>query len=165
MKKLVFLLLGVFIAANTFAQSPRITAESTNASVAYGQPSKKGREIFGKLVPFNEVWRTGANEATEITFKKDVKIGNSLVKAGTYSLFTIPTAGEWTLILNSSLKQWGSYDYNKIKTNDVATIKVASTKTSSVVEKLTINITDSALTIAWDMTSVSVPLNYKIMAE
>ena len=70
--------------------SPRMTAEGKNVKVSYGQPSKKGRVIFGELVPYGKVWRLGANEATEITFEKDGSFGGKPVKAGTYTLFTIP---------------------------------------------------------------------------
>lgn len=165
MKKLLFLFLGLLVTGNLFAQSPKVSAESANASVTYGQPSKKGREIFGKLVPYGKVWRTGANEATEITIKKTVKIGSAIVKPGTYSLFTIPTEGEWTIILNSSLKQWGSYDYDKIKANDVANFKIASKSLDTVVEKLTIDINDQNLNISWDKTMVSIPLVYDIKLD
>lgn len=80
--------------------------------ITYSQPHKKGREIFGKLVPYGEIWRTGANEATELTISNDVTINNQLIKAGTYSLFTIPGKENWTIILNSELGLWGSYNYN-----------------------------------------------------
>ena len=80
--------------------------------ITYGQPQKRSREIFGKLVPYGEVWRTGANESTEITFTKDIMVNGVLTKAATYSLFTIPEIATWTIILNSELGLWGSYNYN-----------------------------------------------------
>ena len=128
--------------------------------MVYGQPSKKDREIFGKLVPFGEVWRTGANAGTEVTFKKDVNFGGAKVKAGTYTLFTIPTKDEWTVILNSELKQWGSYGYDKIKDKNVASVKVKSMSSESVIEKLTITAEDTQISIAWDQTVVRVPLKW-----
>ncbi|MBZ9629283.1 DUF2911 domain-containing protein [Salegentibacter sp. LM13S] len=79
--------------------------------VIYSRPQTRDREIFGKLVPYGEVWRTGANEATEITFYKDMEIGGEVVKAGTYSLYTIPDEKEWTVILNQSTHTWGAYEY------------------------------------------------------
>lgn len=161
MKKLSIFLIGFLVVSMaSFAQSPRITAESANVKVAYGQPSKKGREIFGALVPYDKVWRTGANEATEITFKKDVTFGGAKVKAGTYSVFTIPGETEWTVILNSELKQWGSYNYDKIKDKDVASVKAKVQKGKDVVEALTISTDDKSFTIAWDKVSVSVPLKF-----
>ncbi len=140
-------------------QSPRMTAQGKDASVAYGQPSKRDREIFGKLVPYGKVWRTGANEATEITFNRDVQFGGKPVKAGTYTLFTIPTENEWTVILNSSSKQWGAYEYEKIKDKDVVQVKVPAKKTDSMVEKFTIRFDEqNNLVMEWDNTAVAVPI-------
>lgn len=136
--------------------SPRATAEGKDVKISYGQPSKKGRVIFGELVPFGQVWRTGANEATEITFAKDSKLGGEAIKAGTYSLFTIPGESEWTIILNPTLKQWGSFGYDKIKDKDVLKVKVKPGKTSGVVEKFTIRFEGSNLIMEWDTTQVSV---------
>lgn len=136
--------------------SPRMTAEGKDVKISYGQPSKKGRVIFGELVPFGQVWRTGANEATEITFAKDSKLGGEAIKAGTYSLFTIPGESEWTIILNPTLKQWGSFGYDKIKDKDVLKVKVKPGKTSGVVEKFTIRFEGSNLIMEWDTTQVAV---------
>ncbi|MEW6735097.1 MAG: alpha/beta fold hydrolase [Acidobacteriota bacterium] len=80
--------------------------------IAYGRPQVKGREIWGKLIPWNRVWRTGANEATTITFSRDVLVEGQKLLAGTYSLFTIPSDGEWTLIFNRITHQWGAFYYN-----------------------------------------------------
>lgn len=161
MKKIAFFMLFALVSTLTFAQkSPKVTAESKNIKVSYGQPSKKDREIFGKLVPYGQVWRTGANDATEITFAKDVVFGGTKVKAGTYSLFTIPGEKEWSVILNSELKQWGSYGYDKIKAKNVAEVKVAPKGLDAVVEKLTITTDDATVNVAWDKTSVSVPVKF-----
>ncbi|MEI8279491.1 MAG: DUF2911 domain-containing protein [Bacteroidota bacterium] len=141
-------------------QSPRASAKGDNVEVSYGQPSKRGREIFGKLVPYGEVWRTGANEATEITFKKDGMFGGKPVKAGTYSLFTIPTEKSWELILNSELKQWGSFGYDKIKSKDVLHINAPVRLLPGEVEKLTITVKKDALLIEWDKTGVTVPMKF-----
>lgn len=157
------LFLGYYAIGSQHAQSPKASAENKNVKVTYGQPSKRGRVIFGDLVPFGEVWRTGANEATEITFKKDVTIDNKVIKAGTYTLFTIPEKGKWTIILNSKLKQWGAYDYNKIKDKDVLKTEV---KVSAIAEqeKLVFAFEDNAkgttLTISWDNVKVSLPISY-----
>lgn len=139
-------------------QSPRVTAEGKNVTVAYGQPAKKGRVIFGELVPYGKVWRLGANEATEITFAKDGSFGGKPVKAGTYTLFTIPEANEWTFILNSELKQWGAYKYEEIKGKNVLEVKAKATKTSAPVEKLTITVPANKLVVEWDATHVEVPV-------
>ncbi len=159
-KGLLFLALMLTISSLTFAQSPRAFAESANVKVSYGQPSKKGRVIFGGLEKFGTVWRTGANEATEITFKKDVKFGGKPVKAGTYSLFSKLGEKEWTIILNSELKQWGAYGYEKVKDKNVAEVTVPVKTLKEVAEKLTITTDDKILTISWDTTSVSVPMEF-----
>ncbi|MFT7427768.1 MAG: hypothetical protein ACI9IZ_000242 [Nonlabens sp.] len=92
----------------------RDTNKTAVARVIYSRPSKQDREIFGKLVPFNEVWRTGANEATEIAFYQHVKINNKLVKSGSYSLYTISGEEGWTFILNTATSQSGlEYDSSK----------------------------------------------------
>ena len=160
MKKIALMVSAtLLLATQAFCQapaSPRVKTEGKEVTVAYGQPSKKGREVFGKLVPFGQVWRTGANEATEITFKKDVTFGGKPVKAGTYTLFTIPTAKEWTVILNKDLGQFGAFDYKKA--NDVLTIKVPVKALSAEVEKFTIEAKDASVDMMWDKTSVSVPV-------
>jgi len=92
--------------------------------VTYSRPQLKGREL-SKLAPNGKVWRTGANEAAEITLYTDMKLGGTAVKAGTYSLFTIPGEKEWTVILSTDINVWGSYFYNKA--NDVARINVPTT--------------------------------------
>lgn len=86
--------------------------ESTEITVTYSRPGVKGREIWGKLVPYDKVWRSGANEATTISFSDDVLIEGQALAAGTYALFTIPTKGEWTIIFNKKADQWGAYDYD-----------------------------------------------------
>ncbi|MFN4087302.1 MAG: DUF2911 domain-containing protein [Spirosomataceae bacterium] len=165
MKKIIafataFCLSFVGMAQDKAPASPKMTVETSNAKLTYGQPSKKGREIFGKLVPYGQVWRTGANEATTIEFKKEVTFGGKKVKAGTYSLFTIPGESEWTFILNSELGQWGAYKYNEIKGKNVAEVKVKSTTNATEVEKMTFNLDDSNLSLMWDKVKVSVPLKY-----
>ena len=160
MKK--FLLSGVILVmavAVSCAQSPKASAEGKGVKVNYGQPSKKGRVIFGGLEPYGKVWRAGANNATEITFDKDVKFGGKSIKAGTYTLFVTPNEKEWTIILNSELKQWGAFKYEEIKGKDVAHVTVPVKKLDAVVEKLTYRFTDkNALVIEWDQTQVTIPI-------
>ena len=165
MKKYSFLILIAFTTIN-FAcaqapKSPKIKSESAVATVEYGQPSKRGRMIFGKegsesLEKYGKVWRTGANDCSAITFKKDVMFGGKAVKAGTYGLFTIPGETEWTVILNTDAKQWGAYSYKADK--DVVRVVVPATKSKEVVEALSLKVSDTSLNFAWDMTGFSVPI-------
>jgi hypothetical protein len=145
-------------------KSPKASAEGKNVKVSYGQPSKRGRVIFGELVPYGEVWRVGANEATEITFSKNVIIDKKEIKAGTYSLFATPQKDKWTIILNPELKQWGAYEYDKIKDKDVLKTDVP-VKKHPLQEKLTYSFKDGAsgtvMTIAWDETAVELPITFK----
>jgi hypothetical protein len=133
--------------------------------VTYSRPAKKEREVFGtKIVPYGEVWRLGANESAEIKFYQDVTIQGKKVKAGTYSLFAIPTATEWTIILNKDLDFWGAYSYNK--ENDVLRVSVPTKKTDEVVENFSIqcvkgsNDKEITMKMAWDMTLVEVPISF-----
>ncbi|WP_350287706.1 DUF2911 domain-containing protein [uncultured Croceitalea sp.] len=104
------------------ASFPTSYKESDKAArVIYGRPQLKGRSM-GDLAPAGKVWRTGANEAPEVTFYKDVTFGGEKVAAGTYALFTIPGEGEWTVILNKNLNQWGAYSYD----NSADVVRVTS---------------------------------------
>ncbi len=97
--------------------SPLATASATiganTITIAYSSPLVKGRPIWGELVKYDEVWRTGANEATTITFTQDVTIEGQNLPKGTYSLFTIPTAADWTIIFNVNETQWGAFKYDQ----------------------------------------------------
>jgi len=130
--------------------------------VIYGQPLKRGREIFGVMQPFGEVWRTGANEATEITLTKDIKFGGRPLRAGTYTLFTIPNADKWTIILNSELGQWGAFSYNAAK--NVLTVDAGLQRSAEIYEAFTIKFeetkTGADLYLLWDKTKVVVPLTF-----
>lgn len=150
---------------NKAPASPKMTVESPDKTIkiVYGQPSKKGRVIFGpegsnSLEKYGKVWRTGANEATEVTFKNDVTFGGKSVKAGTYTLFTIPGEKEWSVILNGTLGQWGAYDYEKTKATDVAIVKVPVSMNKVPIEKLTITPANKSISIAWDNMMVSIPV-------
>lgn len=160
MKK-IFLVLAVFAAIEGCAQpqSPHDTVRNNNVTVTYGRPYKKDRDIFGGLEKFGTVWRLGADQATTISFKSDVKFGGQTVKAGTYTLFALLNEKEWTLILNSQLGQWGAFSYEKNKDKDVAKATVSVTKLDNTVEQLTISFKpDNTMVIQWDKTQVSVPL-------
>jgi hypothetical protein len=133
----------------------------TAVSAEYSRPGVKGRKIFGGLVPYGEVWRTGANTATKITFSTDVSFGGTAVPSGDYALFTIPGPSEWTVILNKVSGQWGSYAYDEKK--DAARVKVKPVAMPDLLETMTIALTDlrdesAMLTIAWEKTRVSVKI-------
>ncbi len=143
-----------------------VTAHYKNSylKITYCQPKKNGREVFGKLVPFEKVWRTGANEATEVTTTQDISVNQATLKAGTYSLFTIPGKEKWTIIFNSDLGLWGAYNYNPKM--DVLRFDVAATPTldNLICESFTIRIdqkTDTAeISLLWDKTQVSFPIRF-----
>lgn len=98
----------------------------TDINIIYSRPGVKGRTIYGKLVPYDAVWRAGANEATKIVFSNDVTIEGKKLKKGAYSFFTIPGKTEWTLIFNKVADQWGAFEYNE--SEDALRIKVKSEK-------------------------------------
>ena len=112
---------------------------------------------FGNLVPYGKVWRTGANEATEITFFKDVTLGEQKIKAGTYSLFTIPGDKEWTIILNSDLHAWGSYSYNE--DNDIARFKVSVNEGEDSIEAFSMAFSKDSLDLGWGTLRLSIPIS------
>ncbi|GGX21288.1 DUF2911 domain-containing protein [Aquimarina muelleri] len=133
-------------------------AAKPKIKVIYSRPQKKGRKIFGNLAAFDKVWRTGADEATEIKFFEDVKMGDKSIKAGTYSLFTIPGEKEWTIIINSDLDSWGAYTYDEKK--DVARIKVPVANGEELeVFSITFNKVDKGyhMIMGWDTTRIEVP--------
>jgi hypothetical protein len=129
----------------------------TDVSVEYSRPSMRGRKIFGELVTYGEVWRTGANAATILTFSTDVKIEGNDIPAGSYALYSIPGKTEWTMILSSNIKLWGAVGYSDV--DDVLRFKVKPGKTGQKYETMEINfvdITDTGSTIAlkWENTRV-----------
>jgi len=125
--------------------------------VVYSRPQLRGRAVF-KLAPAGKVWRTGANEAAEITFYRDVTFGGKAVKAGTYSLFTIPSeTGDWTVIINSARNVWGSYFYKQDQ--DVVRVSGTVSKSEKSIEAFSILIdSDMTLKMGWGNTVVSVPI-------
>lgn len=136
----------------------------TYIKIVYGQPYKRGRDIFGDLVPYNEVWRTGANEATELTTTRDIIFGGEKLESGTYTLFTIPRKdNNWTIILNEELGQWGAFDYNK--SADLMRIKAPASTKESVTEAFTIQFSEiendsTNIIIQWDQTTVKIPVEF-----
>lgn len=155
----LFLFGGLVASAQpTHPNSPHDTVKTNNMTITYGRPYKKGREIFGKLVPYGQVYRVGADEATTISFAKDATFGGRPVKAGTYALFAIPNEKQWTIILNGNPKQWGAYDYDKNKDKDVLQVNAMVIPSSTPVEQLTIKATPMSVSIEWDKTKVSIPV-------
>jgi len=129
-------------------------------SVKYSRPNIKGRSISADLAPYGEVWRTGANDATVITFTDAVTLEGNPVSAGEYALFTIPGKDEWTIILNKESKQWGAYSYKQ--TEDVLRFKVKTAKLKDKVETFTITFNDvttstARLDLIWG--KIRVPVN------
>ncbi|MNX70621.1 hypothetical protein D3C86_1018890 [compost metagenome] len=156
-------LLTFSISSTSFAQVKLPQASSTtsitqglgikNLSLSYQRPNINGRVIFGGLVPYNEVWRTGANNIPVIKFEEEVTIEGNKVPAGTYGILTIPTQGEWTIILTKNSNQWGAYTYDK--KDDLIRFNVKSTKLPNKVETFTMqfeNVTTNAatLSLAWE---------------
>lgn len=127
----------------------------------YSRPSLKGRTAFGGLVPYNEVWRTGANTVTKIRFGEPVQLAGQAVPAGTYALLTIPGKSDWTIILNRDTAQWGAYEYKQ--SLDVLRVQAKATKLASPQESLRLSLENlqpaaADLTLAWERTQVSLPL-------
>lgn len=144
----------------------------SSIELTYSRPGVKGRTIFGDLVPYGKLWRTGANAATRIKFGDDVTIGNTPVKAGEYVLYTIPGQTEWEVVLNKGLSNWGIDGYNAA--DDVAKVKVKPVKLATPIETFTMqfaNVKPSSteLHIMWDKTAVAVPITTdvesKVMAQ
>jgi len=130
--------------------------------VLYGRPSNEGQKVFGNIIPFGEVWRTGHNEATEIKFFKDVLIGDTKVAAGTYVLLTIPGKDKWEIIISSQTDVWGAFQYNPMF--DVARITVPVSKAETLqIFSIDFKEKDEAIqmVLGWDQTRVKIPLHFK----
>ncbi|MEQ8580966.1 MAG: DUF2911 domain-containing protein [Marinoscillum sp.] len=124
------------------------TVNGTTITIDYSQPSVKGRTIWGDLVPYGKVWRTGANEATWIEVSADVKIGDNTLPKGKYSMFTIPGEDEWVVIFNSTWDQWGHYNYDESK--DVLRVKATPLKSAKFSEQFTIGLSeDGVVNMDW----------------
>ncbi|MDX2048530.1 MAG: DUF2911 domain-containing protein [Chitinophagaceae bacterium] len=176
MKKL--LLLAVMLGGLYFTQAQQLRTPApspsqnikqefglSNIELSYSRPAKKGRDIFGDLVPYGKIWRTGANNATNITFGDDVIIGGTTVKAGKYGLLTIPGASEWTIIISKQTDVTGPADYKQ----DMDAVRVTSPAQSLpfAVENFTIdfgNISSNncELWLYWDQTFVTLPIKTEI---
>jgi hypothetical protein len=144
--------------------SPKVsitqTVGLTDIGISYSSPGVKGREIWGELVPYGKVWRTGANECSKVSFSKDVSFADKEVTKGEYCLYTIPGEKEWVVILSSDTKLWGANGYDA--KNNIAEAKVAPVKVAPV-ERLSISLKDvdnssAKLSIVWDEVEVLTPI-------
>lgn len=130
------------------------------ARVIYSRPQKSGRTVFGDLLEYGKVWRMGANEATEIEFYQNVKVNNTKIKKGRYTMYCIPYADKWTVIINKETDTWGSFKYDSKK--DVVKIDVPVQKQTEIIEAFVMafekSATGSNLIIAWDDVKISVPI-------
>ncbi len=152
--------------SQTKKHSPEDTVEyvdgDTKVSVFYNRPSVKGREIFGGLIPYGEVWRTGANEATTFTATKDLAIDGKTLAAGTYTLWTIPNKDSWTVIFNEKEYGWGVGFDGKASRDpaaDVLQVKVPTQALNDTQELFTIGLKENgspALVLSWEKTKVAV---------
>jgi hypothetical protein len=127
--------------------------DGTDITINYGSPAVKGRKIWGELVPYQQIWRTGADEATTISFSKDVVIEGQPVKAGKYALFTIPGEQEWTLVLNTMWDQWGAYDYDE--KNNVLRITLKPSYNEPMAERMDFSIEGNTIILRWEKLRIS----------
>lgn len=161
------------LAIFTYAQekpapaSPAATATgkigNATVTIKYSSPGVKGRDIWGQLVPYGQVWRTGANEATTITFDKDLAVEGQTLKAGTYALFTIPAENEWTVIFNKTAKQWGAYKYEQAE--DALRVKVKPMAAKEMNERMKIEVVSKgknagSILLKWE--KLQVPISLKV---
>lgn len=184
-KRMKKLLLAAFCAVTmgvqaqnikTPAPSPTQTIKEdfalSSIELTYSRPSAKGRVIFGDLVPYGKIWRTGANVATRVTFGEDVKVGGVAVKAGAYALYSVPNANEWEIILNKGVNNGGLNGYKE--SDDVARFKVKPMALGQAVEMFTMQVANQTansadIQISWEKTAVNIPvaadIDTKIMAN
>lgn len=174
-KSALLILALLFCGMFSFAQQIQMPQASPSAKIAqkvgltdvtvdYSRPSTKGRKIFGELVPFGQVWRTGANGATVLTFSTDVKIDGKSVPAGQYALYAIPDKSEWTIILSKNTKLWGAIGYSS--EDDLIRFKATPTKLSKKYETMEITFADMTdtgadLSVKWETSRV----NFRIETE
>ncbi len=169
--KIIPILIVMLILSNTaiFAQgvkmpvlSPTQTLQQdfslSEVSITYSRPSARGRVVFGQVVPFGQVWRTGANSSTKINFGEDVKISDQILKAGEYALYTIPDKTEWTIVISKNTQLWGNFGYTD--KDDIFRFKVKTQVLNDKVETFTINLINQTIKsfdvlLTWENTAVS----------
>jgi len=140
-----------------------IKHKNTYVKVVYGQPYRKGRAIFGEWEPYGEIWRTGANEATEITITEPILMNMEVIDPGTYSLFTIPNEDSWTIILNNSVGLWGAFDYNQQL--DAFRFDIPVINLETPIEAFTISFSDldrsvTTMSLSWDVVKIEIPIRF-----
>ena len=167
-KLLLIAATGLLICGIAPAQAPKSPHETVSAdlgghkiTITYGRPSVRGRKIMGGLVPYGQVWRTGADEATTFETDVDLDINGLKVPKGKYGLFTLPSEGGWTLIINKTAKQWGAFNYKEA--DDLGRTKLQVSKSGSPVEQFTIALTPhgsntATLKLEWENTVASATL-------
>lgn len=171
----IILLQSVFLSAQnkiqirTTTSSPGASFEqeigSSKIKITYNRPLVRGRKIFGELVPFDKLWRTGASDCTVIFISEDIYFGNKIVKAGSYSIFSIPSINEWTIIVNTDTTLHGETGYDEKK--DVMRFKVPVEKSLNFYETFTIELNDinskgeAFLKILWENTMIKIPIKSK----
>jgi hypothetical protein len=121
---------------------------STDVTIKYSSPSVKGRQIYGGLVPYGQVWRAGANEATTIEFSKDVTVQGKKLAAGTYAFFVIPTEKDWTVIFNKTAKQWGAFKYDEKQ--DALRVTATPRKAATMAEALVYEVNKAGIVLRWE---------------
>ncbi len=145
---------------------------TSNIEISYSRPSMRGRKIFGDVVPYNNVWRTGANGATKIKFGEDVKVAGKEVKAGEYAIYTIPGRDQWEVILNKGVGNWGAMGYDT--KDDIARFMVKPQTLATPVQTFTIGVSNISfnsanIDIEWERTKITIPVtvdnNASIMAN
>jgi hypothetical protein len=167
-KSAAMVVAAMTISVNAFGQeakkpaSPAMTAtgkiKDANITIAYSSPSVKERKVWGELVPYNKVWRAGANDATTFETSKDITVQGKKLPAGKYSFFLIPKeSGTWTAVFNKEPKQWGAYKYEESK--DALRVDVKTKALPATQETLVYKVTSNGFTMDWD--KVSVPVEIK----
>jgi len=154
------------------AASPACTLKQrvglTDIEIVYSRPGVKNRTIYGSIVPYGQVWRTGANQATKITFSTPVKLEGNDIPAGTYALFTIPGETEWTIIISKNAAQWGAFQYNQ--KDDLVRFKVVPVTLPQTIETFTIEFNhirdeSAVLDLVWEKTVVPVRLEVDVTGK
>ncbi len=171
-KTFITFLVGFSLSVNGFSQELKLPAPSptcvvkqdfstSNIEITYSRPATRGRKIFGSLITFGQVWRTGANSATKITFGEDVTLANNPLKAGSYALYTVPGENSWKIIINKGTSNWGvSVVHQK---DDVIQFEVPLKKASDMVQSFTISVDNILnnkcdLTLSWENTKIVIPV-------
>lgn len=127
------------------------TIGEAKVTLKYGAPYKKERVIFGELVPYGKIWRTGANEATVFEVDKEVVVQDKTLNAGKYAMFTIPGESEWVIVFNTQWDQWGAYKYDQSK--DAIRVSVKPSSLNDPIEQMSMDIVENKLEFKWDKTA------------